>query len=56
MIFETQQQAQEYIEQVNALLGYPDRMSGTLTYAIPQEKEDGTWFVPKCEQLIQEVL
>jgi len=55
MIFETQQQAKEYIEQVNNLLGYPDKTSDTLTYAIEIQLEDKKWFVPTHENINEPV-
>lgn len=39
MKFTTQQEANDFITLANSLLGFPDKISGTLTYSEAQEIE-----------------
>lgn len=39
MKFNTQQEANDFITLANNLLGFPDKLSGTLTYSVPNEIE-----------------
>jgi hypothetical protein len=42
--FDEQQQAIDRIAEIDKLMGFPDD-TGTLTYAIPQQDEEGVWWI-----------
>ena len=42
--FETEQQAIDRIAEIDKLMGFPDN-TGTMTYAVPQQDEEGLWFI-----------
>jgi hypothetical protein len=40
-----QNAAQNLVDRIDTALGYPNPATGTLTYAGPEEREDGKWCV-----------
>lgn len=42
--FETEQQAIERIAEIDKLMQFPDN-TGTITYAVPQQDDEGVWFI-----------
>lgn len=43
-IYKTETEAIERIAEIDKLMGFPDN-TGTLTYAVPQQDEEGVWFI-----------